>query len=54
MEASLLRIEAKLDRITELMTPVHAHAAWVDELRNVLERWRVLPRLISAPPEVVD
>jgi hypothetical protein len=33
LEARLAGIEARLDRVLELLAPVHSHAEWVDGLR---------------------
>lgn len=57
-------IEAKLDQVIELLTPVHSHAAWVDSLRSRLASMRLLPsgrneevtttpsRPIHSPPQI--
>ena len=39
----LKRIEAQCDRLEALLTPVHAHASWVDGLRDKLARLRLVP-----------
>ena len=42
--AHLERVEGMLNEILRLLRPVHEHAEWVDNLRDTLQRWRVLPR----------
>jgi hypothetical protein len=42
--AHLERVEGMLNEILGLLRPVHEHAEWVDNLRDTLQRWRVLPR----------
>ena len=45
IELALKRVEAKLDELLKLLRPVHAHASWVDDLRDSLARWRLVPNL---------
>ena len=42
--AHLERVEGMLNEVLGLLRPVHEHAQWVDNLRDTLQRWRVLPR----------
>ena len=42
--AHLERVEGMLNEVLGLLRPVHEHAEWVDNLRDTLQRWRVLPR----------
>jgi hypothetical protein len=42
--AHLERVETMLNEVLGLLRPVHEHAEWVDNLRDTLQRWRVLPR----------
>ena len=42
--AHLERVETMLNEVLGLLQPVHEHAEWVDNLRDTLQRWRVLPR----------
>ena len=44
LRAHLDRIEDQLDEVLCLLRPVHAHAGWVNSLRETLHRWRLLPR----------
>ena len=48
LQAHLQRVESKLDEILDLIRPVNAHAQWVDSLRGVLHRMKLVndrPRL---------
>ena len=48
LQAHLQRVESKLDEILDLIRPVNAHAQWVDSLRSVLHRMKLVndrPRL---------
>ena len=42
--AHLERVEGMLNEVLGLLRPVHEHAQWVDNLRDTLQQWRVLPR----------
>ena len=42
LEESVARILYKVDVLEELITPVHAHADWVDRVRSYLSK--VIPR----------
>ena len=44
LAAHLERVETMLNEVLGLLRPVHEHAEWVDNLRDTLQRWRVLPR----------
>ena len=44
LAAHLERVEGMLNEVLGLLRPVHEHAEWVDNLRDTLQRWRVLPR----------
>lgn len=44
LRAHLERVDRQLDEILSLLRPVHAHAGWVDSLRETLHRWRLLPK----------
>jgi hypothetical protein len=47
------RIEAKLDELLRLLRPVHAHASWVDGLRERLAQLRLMPntKALTGPEE---
>ena len=54
LEAHLQRVESKLDEILDLVRPVNAHAQWVDSLRGVLHRMKLVtdrPRLSQGSTE---
>ena len=42
--AHLECVEGMLNEVLGLLRPVHEHAQWVDNLRDMLQQWRVLPR----------
>ena len=42
--AHLECMEGMLNEVLGLLRPVHEHAQWVDNLRDTLQQWRVLPR----------
>ena len=42
LQDHLDRVECKLDEVLNLLRPVNAHAQWVDGLRGVLHRMKLV------------
>ena len=42
LQDHLDRVECKLDEVLNLLCPVNAHAQWVDGLRGVLHRMKLV------------
>lgn len=51
LNTRLDRIESKCDEILELLRPVHAHAAFVDDLKQTCYSTRFIRSLMPAPRE---
>ena len=57
LEARMVSMEEKLDKLLKLLEPVHAHAEWVDGLRSRLHRMglvRNTPRVEVGPSQVSE
>ena len=57
VERRLALLEEKLDKILELLEPVHSHAEWVDRLRVKFQNMGLMrntPRVKVGVPEVGD
>ena len=50
LQDHLDRVECKLDEVLNLLRPVNAHAQWVDGLRGVLHRMK----LVRDTPRVTE
>tara|TARA_B110000908_G_C10247131_1_gene449514 strand:+ start:681 stop:872 length:192 start_codon:yes stop_codon:yes gene_type:complete len=53
LNIKLDRIESKCDEILELLRPVHAHAAFVDDLKQTCYSTRFIRSLMPTPREAV-
>lgn len=57
LDRRLALLDEKLDKILELLEPVHSHAEWVDRLRVKFQNMGLMrntPRVKVGEPEVGD